>query len=137
MLLSKAIVSRLNTKCYIGVNSTRLFSTVRLQPRRFEPKLFQTSFQMNTCSSHIRLFSVTGPKLGENVKEELIFQIPEKPVETAAPAPDPQELVFTIPEKPSPLDISALGEPSLESLGLCSYWPAGWLQSGLEWVRFR
>ena len=183
MLLSKAIVSRLNPKCYLGVTSTRLFSTVRKQPRGFEPKLFQTSHQLNIRSSHIRLLSVTGPKLSENNKEELIFEIPEKPVEPevkpvveqapdsqelvftipekpaepiveAAPdsqelvftipekpaepiveaAPDSQELVFTIPEKPDPVDPTLLGEPSLESLGLASYWPSGRLQCSLEWV---
>ena len=134
MLLSKAIVSRLNPKCYLGVTSTRLFSSVRKQPKGFEPNLLRTSYQMNLGSSHIRLLSVTGPKLNENSKEELIFQIPEKPAETLGSAPD-SELVFTIPEKPTPLDPSLLGEPSLESLGLASYWPPGWLQSGLEWVR--
>ena len=82
MLLSKTIVSRLSPKCYLGVTSTRLFSTVRKQPRGFEPKLFQTSHQLNIRSSHIRLLSVTGPKLSENNKEELIFEIPEKPAET-------------------------------------------------------
>ena len=161
MLLSKAIVSRLNPKCYLGVTSTRLFSTVRKEPRGFEPKLFQTSHQLNIRSSHIRLLSVTGPKLSENNKEELIFEIPEKPVEPEvkpvveqAPdseelvftipekplepaveaAPDSQELVFTIPEKPDPVDPTLLGEPSLESLGLASYWPSGRLQCSLEWV---
>ena len=161
MLLSKAIVSRLNPKCYLGVTSTRLFSTVRKEPRGFEPRLFQTSHQLNIRSSHIRLLSVTGPKLSENNKEELTFEIPEKPVEPevkpaveAAPdsqelvftipekpaepiveaAPDSQELVFTIPEKPDPVDPTLLGEPSLESLGLASYWPSGRLQCSLEWV---
>ncbi|TPP63196.1 Preprotein translocase YidC subunit, partial [Fasciola gigantica] len=28
--------------------------------------------------------------------------------------------------------LNALGEPSLSSLGLCSYWPSGWYQSLLE-----
>ena len=135
MLLSKAIVSRLNPKCYLGVTSTRLFSTVRKQPRGFEPKLLRSSHQLNICSSHIRLLSVTGPKLSENNKEELIFEIPEKPAETTVEAaPDSQELVFTIPEKPDPVDPTLLGEPSLESLGLASYWPSGRLQCSLEWV---
>ena len=139
MLLSKTVVSRLNPKCYLGVTSTRLFSTVRKQPRGFEPKLFQTSHQLNIRSSHIRLLSVTGPKLSENNKEELIFEIPVKPVEPEVKpiveqAPDSQELVFTIPEKPDPVDPTLLGEPSLESLGLASYWPSGRLQCSLEWV---
>ena len=137
MLLSKVIVSRLSPKCYLGVTSTRLFSSVRKQPTGFEPKLFRPSYQMNICSSHIRLLSVTGPKFSDNRKEELIFQIPEIPAETAAaPSVPDSELVFNIPEKPSPLDPALLGEPSLESLGLCSWWPAGWLQSSLEWVSF-
>ena len=136
MLLSKVIVSRLNPKCYLGVTSTRLFSSVRKQPREFEPNLFSPSYQLNISSSHIRFLSVTGPKLSENNKEELIFQIPEIPAETAASAPD-SELVFNIPEKPSPLDPALLGEPSLESLGLASYWPSGRLQSSLEWVSFK
>ena len=137
MLLSKTIVSRLSPKCYLGVTSTRLFSTVRKEPRGFEPKLFQTSHQLNIRSSHIRLLSVTVPKLNENNREELIFEIPEKPVETVETvetAADSGELVFTIPEKPEPVDPTVLGEPSLESLGLASYWPAGRLQSSLEWV---
>ena len=210
MLLSKAIVSRLNPKCYVGVTSTRLFSSVRKHPSGFEPKLFRTSYQMNICSSHLRLLSITGPKLSENNKEELIFEnpekpaetvpdsqelvfttpqkpaeivetipdsqemvitipekpaetipgsqelvfpekpvetvetvpgsqelvftIPEKPVETVETVPDSQELIFTIPDKPAPVDPTVLGEPSLESLGLASYWPAGRLQCGLEWV---
>ena len=225
MLLSKAIVSRLNPKCYVGVTSTRLFSSVRKHPSGFEPKLFRTSYQMNICSSHLRLLSITGPKLSENNKEELIFEnpekpaetvpdsqefvfttpqkpaetvetipdsqemvttipekpaetipgsqelvfpekpvetvetvpgsqelvftIPEKPVETVPDSqeliftipekpvetvPDSQELIFTIPDKPAPVDPTVLGEPSLESLGLASYWPAGRLQCGLEWV---
>ena len=136
MLLSKIIVTRLNTKCYLGVTSTRLFSSVRKQPRGFEPNLFRPSYQLNLSSSHIRLLSATGPKLSENNKEELIFQIPEIPKETAASAPD-SELVFNIPEKPSPLDPALLGEPSFDSLGLASYWPAGRLQSCLEWVSFK
>ena len=137
MLLSKVIVSRLNSKCYLGVTSTRLFSSVRKQPAGFEPKLFRPSYQMNICSSHIRLLSVTGPKLSETNKEELIFQIPEIPAETAAAPAPASELVFNLPEKPSPLDPALLGEPSLDSLGLASYWPSGRLQSCLEWVSFK
>ncbi|CAI2737009.1 unnamed protein product, partial [Dicrocoelium dendriticum] len=28
--------------------------------------------------------------------------------------------------------LTALGEPTLSSLGLCSYWPSGWYQAALE-----
>ena len=43
-------------------------------------------------------------------------------------------LLDAIPEKPLPLAEAAasLGDPSLESLGLCSYWPPGRIQWLLE-----
>ena len=101
------------------------------------------SCSVNTYSS-VRNLSLSVPKLNESpVKEELIFQVPAKPAEAvpaevvpaeAVPAADPSELVFTIPEKPAPVDLSLLGEPSLDSLGLASYWPPGRLQYCLELV---
>ncbi|CAL8071903.1 unnamed protein product [Calicophoron daubneyi] len=46
------------------------------------------------------------------------------------------ETITAIPEPPLPpvVDeiVNALGEPTLSSLGLCSYWPSGWYQSALE-----
>ena len=45
------------------------------------------------------------------------------------------ELIFTLPDKPVPVDVAAtLGEPSFESLGLASWWPAGRIQYLMESV---
>jgi len=130
MLLSKSIV-RLNTKCYLGITSTRQFSVDRNAGQRSEQRLLRSSYHVN---SSLRFLSVSLPRLNETaIKEELIFQVPEPPAAPAAApgAPDVSQ-VFTIPEKPSPVDLSVLGEPSLDSLGLASYWPPGRLQYVLE-----
>lgn len=67
-------------------------------------------------------------------KEELIVELPPKPVPEASSSSS--ELIFTLPEKPVPLDVAAtLGEPSFESLGLASWWPAGRMQYLMENVR--
>ena len=132
MLLSKSIV-RLNTKCYLGITSTRQFSVDRNAGQRSEQRLLRSSYHVN---SSLRFLSVSLPRLNETaIREELIFQVPEPPAAPAAApgAPDVSQ-VFTIPEKPSPVDLSVLGEPSLDSLGLASYWPPGRLQYVLELV---
>ncbi|KAA3679054.1 YidC/Oxa1 family membrane protein insertase, partial [Paragonimus westermani] len=47
-----------------------------------------------------------------------------------------QDILAALPEPPLPPVqeqlLNALGEPSLSSLGLCSYWPSGWYQAVLE-----
>ena len=64
-------------------------------------------------------------------QEELIFEVPPPP----EAEPLPSELEFTIPDKPSaPLDLGQVGEPTLESMGLASWWPSGRLQYFLESV---
>lgn len=64
-------------------------------------------------------------------QEELIFEVPPPP----EAEPPPSELEFTIPDKPSaPLDLGQVGEPTLESMGLASWWPSGRLQYFLESV---
>ena len=128
MLLSRTI-TRINPRCYLGVTSARQFSSVR---NISEQNLFRNrnSFIVTyNSNSNLRYLSLSVPKLSE--KEELIINVPETPAEPSAPAATP-ESVFTIPEKPEPVDLSVLGEPSLESLGLASYWPPGRLQYCLE-----
>ena len=76
-------------------------------------------------------------------KEELIFEIPEKPqivpdasVTTATETAAGNELVFDIPEKPLPVDLpELLGEPAFDTLGLASWWPSGRMQYLMENVR--
>ena len=70
------------------------------------------------------------------VQEELIFEVPSPPEAEPLPsAPAAEELEFTIPDKPSaPLDLGQVGEPTLESMGLASWWPSGRLQYFLESV---
>ena len=132
MILSRTRV-KFTPKCYLRVSSSRQFSSVRNLSERQILLRNRISCSVNTYSS-VRNLSLSVPKLNESpVKEELIFQVPAKPAE-AVPAPDPSELVFTIPEKPAPVDLSLLGEPSLDSLGLASYWPPGRLQYCLELV---
>ena len=137
MILSRTRV-KFTPKCYLRVSSSRQFSSVRNLSERQILLRNRISCSVNTYSS-VRNLSLSVPKLNESpVKEELIFQVPAKPAEAvpaeAVPAADPSELVFTIPEKPAPVDLSLLGEPSLDSLGLASYWPPGRLQYCLELV---
>jgi len=92
----------------------------------------------------VRLLSVSASRWdGDSVvKEELIVELPPKPVPEASSS---SELIFTLPDKPVPVDVAAtLGEPSFESLGLASWWPAGRIQYlmeslhigvGLEWYQ--
>ena len=136
MMLSRTIV-KFTPKCYLRVTSSRQFSSVRQLSERQENLLRnRVSCSVNT-NSIVRYLSLSTPKLSESpVKEELIFKVPEKPVE-AVPTPDSSDLVFTIPEKPAPVDLSLLGEPSLDSLGLASYWPPGRLQYCLELVSLK
>ena len=92
-----------------------------------------------------RQFSVSTLKLTDSVKEELVFNVPDKPkVEAEVETPVTSEPVFSLPDKPSPVEISSLGEPSLDSLGLASWWPSGRVQYllenlhiglGLEWFQ--
>ena len=82
-----------------------------------------------------RLLSVSAPRWdGDPVfKEELIVELPPKPVPDASSS---SELIFTLPDKPVPMDVAAtLGEPSFESLGLASWWPPGRMQYFMETVR--
>ena len=137
MILSRTRV-KFTPKCYLRVSSSRQFSSVRNLSERQILLRNRISCSVNTYSS-VRNLSLSVPKLNESpVKEELIFQVPAKPAEAVpaetVPAADPSELVFTIPEKPAPVDLSLLGEPSLDSLGLASYWPPGRLQYCLELV---
>lgn len=86
---------------------------------------------MNNLNS-VRLLSVSALRWdGAQAKEELIIELPPRPIQ----APDSSELVFSLPDKPVPVDMAALGEPSLESLGLASWWPSGRMQYLLENVR--
>ena len=83
----------------------------------------------------VRLLSVSAIRWDGDpvVKEELIVELPPKPVPEASSS---SELIFTLPDKPVPLDVAAsLGEPSFESLGLASWWPSGRMQYFMENVR--
>jgi len=92
----------------------------------------------------VRLLSVSAIRWDGDpvVKEELIVELPPKPVPEASSS---SELIFTLPDKPVPMDVAAsLGEPSFESLGLASWWPSGRMQYfmenlhiglGLEWYQ--
>ena len=85
----------------------------------------------------VRFLSVSAIRWdGDTVaKEELIVELPPKPVVPEVSSSS-SELIFTLPEKPVPLDVAAtLGEPSFESLGLASWWPAGRMQYFMENVR--
>ena len=85
----------------------------------------------------VRFLSVSAVRWdGDTVaKEELIVELPPKPVVPEVSSSS-SELIFTLPEKPVPLDVAAtLGEPSFESLGLASWWPAGRMQYLMENVR--
>jgi len=54
-------------------------------------------------------------------------------VSTVANDKPPNELVFDIPEKPVPLDLpEVLGEPAFDTLGLASWWPSGRMQYLME-----
>jgi len=94
---------------------------------------------VKTWHQNTRQLSVSALKFSE-VKEELVFEVPAKPSTEASVSE-----VFTIPDKPTPVsEVSSLGEPSLDSLGLCSWWPSGRMQYllelmhidlGLEWYQ--
>ena len=128
MLLSKSLV-RLNPKNYLGITRRQLSIGTNTG---CEQRLLRNSQHVASRSS-LRFLSVSVQRFSEApVKEELIFQVPEQPAVPASPSELSQ--AFTIPEKPSPVDLSVLGEPSLESLGLVSYWPPGRLQYVLELV---
>merc|ERR1712156_961864 len=50
--------------------------------------------------------------------------------------PKIEELDFVLPERPVSLDQlpeALLGEPAFDTIGLASWWPAGRLQSFMEW----
>ena len=86
----------------------------------------------------VRLLSVSAIRWDGDpvVKEELIVELPPKPVPVAEASSSSSELIFTLPDKPVPMDVTAsLGEPSFESLGLASWWPAGRMQYFMENVR--
>ena len=57
---------------------------------------------------------------------------------TATAASSKPDLVLDfLPEKPAPLDDAAaslLTEPTLQSLGLASWWPSGRVQYCMEWM---
>ena len=106
--------------------------------QRRESSCLQKIVLENVCNQssryQSRFFSQGVPKYSQessvSVKEELIFQVPDKPA--PPPASQSDEIVFPLPEKPTPVVLTQLGEPSLESLGLASWWPAGRMQYFLE-----
>ena len=124
----------------INIYKTRQFSVLQKCVQSGQCQKFQLDIQHRTAigSNSIRLLSVSVPRLTDAsaapVKEELIFTIPDKPVapptDTVTPIAGTE--TFTIPDKPSPVDLSLLGEPSFESLGLATWYPSGRMQYFLE-----
>ena len=87
------------------------------------------------ASSHLisRHFSLSSLKFSDGAaKDELVFEVPAKPTSEAAASASSD--VFTLPDKPIPMEVSSLGEPSLDSLGLCSWWPSGRMQCLMEYM---
>jgi len=132
-----------------GIATIRKFSS--LQPQLNNTKIqtvicadkFETLNQFSIkrhLSISVQRFSsegATGAGSVKEVKEELIFKVPDKPAvpsggEAVEAVSSSNNVVFTLPEKPSPVDVSQLGEASFESLGLASWWPSGRMQYFLE-----
>ena len=117
--------------------SLRSFSCLHLNQFRrcINPIVLKDNSLVTRISpNNVRLLSVSASRWDgdSGVKEELIVELPPKPVPEASSS---SELIFTLPDKPVPVDVAAtLGEPSFESLGLASWWPAGRMQYLMESV---
>ncbi|KAF5395858.1 hypothetical protein PHET_10955, partial [Paragonimus heterotremus] len=78
-----------------------------------------------------RYFSVCGNQHSLCIMTSLVIQ-----PKLFFSATTSQDILAALPEPPLPPVqeqlLNALGEPSLSSLGLCSYWPSGWYQAILE-----
>jgi len=85
---------------------------------------------LNSSDSVIASGATNTATLGQTVVESATTPVV---TETASL---PSELVLDfLPEKPVPLDPTVLvGEPTFESLGLASWWPAGRLQAWMEYA---
>ena len=142
-MLSLARSARLNYN--VGVSTLRNYSSFsRAESAVGQRQMFVANI-LQDAKTQRRQFSVSTLKLTDSVKEELVFNVPDKPmVEAEVETPVTSEPVFSLPDKPSPVEISSLGEPSLDSLGLASWWPSGRVQYllenlhiglGLEWFQ--
>ena len=141
MLLRAKIIQ---PKFNFGLKVIRNFSSLQRRESSCIQQIVLDKYCDRSSSIHSRFLSLTVARCSEesSVKEELIFQIPDKPAPPTSPdtnieaaTSSSNEIVFTLPEKPTPVDVSLLGEPSLESLGLASWWPSGRMQYFLENVR--